>query len=398
MATEKLEPAPLKPKPAPIMSSNEPTESNSKKPGGKIALLLMGLAAVLVIGFVLWKTSSHAPEQPAEIVTVAVAPVTRTNLFNQVTIPAEFRPYSEVELHAKISGYVDQMTVDFGDKVKAGQLLATLEVPELRDQMHTAIAQRQKAEADYTNAAQLLNRLKTVNEQHPDLVAQQDLDNAQAKESVANAAIAGAKAEVERYQTLTNYTRITAPFDGVVTKRYLDPGALIAATQSVPLFRVSDNYHLRLDFPVSVDYVKDIHIGDEVIVRVDSLNGAAITGKVSRSTERVNMDTRTMTVEVEVDNPDLKIVPGMYASVELRLHRQENVLSVPIQAVSGGKEPTVYVVNQNSEIEPRRVTLGIETPEAFEVVSGLKEGELVMIGNRAMVAPGQKVEKKVIRQ
>ena len=145
------------------------------------------------------------------------------------------------------------------------------------------MAAEQQAEADYTNAHLIYTRLAGVNQDHPNLVAQQDLDTAEAKDLATAAAIAAAKAEVEKYQTLVDYTQITAPFDGVVTARYADPGALIQAgtasdTQALPLVRVSDNYLLRLDFPVSVDYVKDIHLGDTVAVRVDSLGNKLFTG------------------------------------------------------------------------------------------------------------------------
>ena len=150
----------------------------------------------------------------------------------------------------------------------------------------------------------MFTRLQGVNQQHPNLVAQQDLDTAQAKDESATAAIAAAKADVERYQTLVSYTRITAPFDGVVTHRYADPGALIQAgtasdTQSLPLVRVSDNYLLRLDIPVQVEYVQDVHVGDAVDVRVDSLSGRKFTGKITRFTDKVDEDTRTMITEIE---------------------------------------------------------------------------------------------------
>ncbi len=119
--------------------------------------------------------------------------------------------------------------MDFGDKVKTGQLLATLEVPELKDELNSAVAAQQQAGADYTNAHLIYTRLAGVNHEHPNLVAQQDIDTAQAKDLATAAALASAKAEVEKYQTLFDYTQITAPFDGVVTARYADPGALIQA-------------------------------------------------------------------------------------------------------------------------------------------------------------------------
>lgn len=364
--------------------------------------------AVIALGLgVLWTTHHTHDGIPAGPTAAAmpvagVAKVTREDLFKEVNIPAEFRPYVEVELHAKVSGYVDKMNVDFGDQVKAGQLLATLEVPELRDELHNAQAAEKKAEADYTNAHLDYTRLLAVNQAHPNLVAQQDLDNAEAGDLAAAAAIAAAKADVEKYQTLIKYEQIIAPFDGVVTRRYADPGALIQAgtssdTQAMPLVRVSDNYRLRLDFPVTVDYVKDIRLGDQIAVRVDSLNGKTFTGTISRFADDVSENTRTMITEIEVPNPNLKLVPGMYATVTLKVEKRPQALAVPIEAVIGGNPPVVYVVNQNNEIEARPVALGMETPDKYEVTSGLNEGDLVVIGNRSKLQAGQKVEPKLIQ-
>ena len=365
-------------------------------------------AVVLAIGAgVLWavfhsRAQNSAGVEPNPAPVAGVAKVTREDLFKEVTIPAEFRPYAEVELHAKVSGYVKEMNADFGDKVKAGQLLATLEVPELRDELHNAQAAENKAEADYTNAHLAYTRLLAVNREHPNLVAQQDLDNAAANDQAAAAAIAAAKADVEKYRTLVGYTQITAPFDGVVTRRYADPGALIQAgtssdTQALPLVRVSDNYRLRLDFPVTVDYVKDIRLGDSVQVRVESLNGKTFTGTISRFTDHVNENTRTMITEIEVPNPELKLVPGMYATVTLKVEKRPQALVIPIEAVVGDKPPMVYVVNRDNQIEERPVKLGLETPDKYEVLSGLHEGNLVVIGNHSKLQAGQKVEPKLIQ-
>lgn len=332
--------------------------------------------------------------------TVAAARVVRQEVFDEVPIPAEFRPYVESELHAMVTGYVSQMNVDFGDKVNKGEILATLEVPELVDQLHNAQATQQQAEADYANAHLIYTRLVEVNQQHPKLVAQQDIDTAQSKDASGASAVAAAKANVEKYETLVNYTKIVAPFDGVITKRSADPGALVQAgtssDRSMPLVRVSDNYHLRLDFPVSVEYVKDVHLGDPVSVRVDSLGGKTFIGKITRFTDEVNDETRTMTTEMELDNPDLEIVPGMYAVALFKFQDHLNALTIPTQAVSNPKEPVVNVINASNEIEVRPVKLGVEMPYGYEVTDGLKEGELVMIGNGSQVHPGQKVEAKLV--
>jgi RND family efflux transporter MFP subunit len=366
------------------------------------------LTAVFVIGLVAFWTARHAHAQSSVGATAAVTPtagvakVTREDLFKEVTISAEFRPFQEVDLHAKVSGYVSKINVDFGDKVKAGQLMATLEVPELQDELVNARATEQKSEADYTNAHLIYTRLKSINKDHPNLVAEQDLDTAEANDLAAAAAIAAAKADVEKYQTMIGYTQITAPFDGVVTHRYADPGTLIQAgtssdTQALPLVRVSDNYLLRLDFPVTVDYVKDIRLGDPVAVRVDSLDGRTFTGKISRFTDHVDENTRTMTTEIEVTNQDLKLVPGMYATVVLKVEKRPQVLTVPIEAVVGDKSPVVYVVNQDDQIEERPVKLGLETPDKYEVLYGLREGDLVVIGGGSKLQAGQKVEPKFIQ-
>ena len=365
------------------------------------------LAAALVVWFgVMWAV--HYARRPASkkfdsplIPTAGVAKVTREDLFKEVTIAAEFRPFQEVSLHAKVSGYVRKMTVDFGDKVKAGELLATLEVPELDAELASAQAAKQKAEADYNNAHLIYSRLQSVNQDHPNLVAQQELDTAQANHLTAIAAIAAAKANFEKYQTLVSYTQITAPFDGVVTHRYADPGTLIQAgtasdSQALPLVRVSDNYRLRLDFPVSVNYVKAVKVGDSVTVHVDSLNGKTFTGSISRFSNRVDDNTRTMITEIEVPNPDLELVPGMYANVVLKVEKHPQALAVPTEAVAGEKARTILVVNHDHQIEERAIKLGLETPDKYEILSGLQEGEFVVMGNRAGWQPGEKVEPKLL--
>jgi RND family efflux transporter MFP subunit len=283
--------------------------------------------------------------------------------------------------------------------VKAGQLLATLVVPELGDELDAAKAAVSRAEADSADAHLIHTRLAEVNNEHSNLVAQQDIDTASAKDNVAEGALTAAKADLEKYETLVGYTKIAAPFDGVITKRYADPGALIQAgtssdTQAMPLVRVSDNYRLRLDFPVSVAYVKDIHLGDKVEVQVQSLGDKSYTGEVSRFTDRVTEDTRTMITEIEVPNPDLELVPGMYAAVALKVDKRTQVLTIPIEAASIGDTTTVCVVNGEDQIEERPVKLGLLTAWRCEVLSGLKEGERVMIGGRSSVHAGEKVETK----
>jgi RND family efflux transporter MFP subunit len=365
------------------------------------------IAAIAIIGVIILFVclrQTGSPKQNASdkpIPAAAVVSVVREDLTRQVEIPAEFRPYVEVELHAKATGYMQSISVDFGDRVKSGQLLAVLEVPELKAEVDASIAGEKRAEADYTNAHLIYQRLVGVNKEHPNLVAQQDIDTAEAKDVAGEAAVAAAKADVEKYQTLFDYTRITAPFDGVITGRYADPGALIQAgtetDQSKALLRISDNYVLRLDFPVSVEYVRYIHDGDLVRVRVDSLGGKTYTGRITRFTHKVNEDTRTMMTEIEVPNPALELTPGMYAAVVLNVEQRPSALAVPIEAVSSGDKPAVYLVNSKNEIEERPVMLGLETATRYEILDGLKEGDKVVIGIRSEFHPGEKVNPKPVQ-
>ena len=361
------------------------------------------LAGALVVGILVvrpWHGRARAVAADGSgAPVVAVARVEREDLFREITFPAEFRPYAEVELHAKVSGYVKEMRVDIGDRVKAGELLAVLEVPELREELEHASATYRRAQAEYRDAHLAYTRLVAVNKDHPNLIAQQDLDTAEAHDATAAGTVAATQADVDKDQTLVAYTRITAPFAGVITKRYADPGSLIQAgtasnTQAMPLVRVSDNTLLRLDFPVSVDYVHGIRLDAPLSVRVDSLGGRTFEGKIARFSDKVDDSTRTMVVEMEVPNPSLELVPGMYATVMLRVDDRPHALAIPIEAVPpGGK--SVLVVNGSHKVEQRPVKLGLETPGRYEVLAGLKEGDLVMIGNPAQVGPGQTVEPRL---
>jgi RND family efflux transporter MFP subunit len=161
------------------------------------------------------------------------------------------------------------------------------------------------------------------------------------------------------------------------------------------LVRLSQNDRLRLVFPVSVSFVSKINIGDPVEIRLDSIN-RVLNGKVARSTRKVETATRTMEVEVDIPNADLSLIPGMYASVLLRLDRRDKALVVPVEAVSRQKIATVFVVNPQNKIEEHTISLGLETPHKLEVLAGLHENDLVMIGSRSQVKAGQQVEPKLI--
>lgn len=345
--------------------------------------------------------------------TVAVTAVKRGTLQNTLTLSAEFLPYQEVSVHAKVAGFVQSMSVDIGDHVAVGQALAVLEIPELKNDVQRAEASLQasmqdvhKAEATYEEAHLAYSRLVTVAQGNPKLVAQQDLEATKAKDEAMKSGlessrqqVIGNQAEVDKMRAMLAYATITAPFAGVITRRYADTGALIQAgisssTQAMPVVDLAEDDRLRLVFPVPESAVGMVKNGNAVTVSVDSLS-EKFQGVIARYSGKVDTATRTMKAEVDVPNPDGKFIPGMYASVRMALEEKQGVLCVPLQALTQGSQPSVMVLNSDRRIEERKVAIGIQTASEAEISSGLKEGDLVVVGNRSGLHSGQRADGKI---
>ena len=369
--------------------------------------------------------ASAATERP----TVPVVRIAGGDLAQTLTLAAEFRPYQEIEVHAKVAGYVKSINVDVGDRVGAGQLLAVLEIPELQDDMATDEAsvkrsneEVRRAEADLTRAESAHDvahlgstRLAAVMKQRPTLVAQQDIDEALGRDRVSEAQVATAKAAVAAAQeqlavaranqnktkTLFAYARITAPFAGVITHRYADTGAMIQAgtssqSQAMPVVRLSQNTMLRLIIQVPESAVARIHVGAPVDVKVQAL-GRTFQGKVARFAERLNLDTRTMETEVDVPNPSLELVPGMYAYASITTDEARGVVIAPVQAIDRKDDRvSAMIVASDGTLQARPITIGLEAPDRVEVRSGLAAGDLVVIGSRAQLKAGAAVTPRVM--
>jgi RND family efflux transporter MFP subunit len=192
-----------------------------------------------------------------------------------------------------------------------------------------------------------------------------------------------------------------APFAGVITRRYADTGAMIQAgtssqTQSMPVVRLSQNYELRLVIPVPESAVARVRIGDPVSLRVDAL-GRTLTGTVARFSDRLNEDTRTMQVEVDVKNDDLSLVPGMYANASLTLDRADGVLVAPLEAIDrADTSATALVVGADKRLVQKKVSLGLEDGGRVAVTDGLSDGDLLVVGNRSQLKPGMTVTTRAM--
>jgi len=392
------------------------------------------LAAIASIGCVLVSCgkSEKASANTAgalEGVSVGVTKVVRKSLGRQLTVSSELVPFQEIDVYAKESGFVKTLNVDYGTHVKAGQVMAVLEIPELQLQLAEDDAAIKNAKDHATLAEHELNRVQAnrdvlhlqydrlngVSKSKPGLVAQQEVDDAQGKDLAAEAQVEASKSNLQaaqsqlqvadakraRDQALFDYSNITAPFAGVVTQRFANLGALLQAgtsssTQAMPLVRLSQDNIFRLVIPVPESYVRYIHIGDQVQVRVPSL-GRTTPGKVARFSEDVQEDTRTMHTEVDVPNPNGVLVKGLFAEATISLEAKDNVLNVPLQAIDhNGDKITVFVVSEAKKLETRTVVLGIQTSSDAEVLSGLEEGQLVVVSDRSSLKEGEEVEPKVI--
>ena len=373
---------------------------------------------VLVLIAGLWMARRHKTANVSDAggaaQTVAIAKAIREDLSQFTTLTAEFVPYQSVSIHAKVAGYVKSISVDIGDHVKAGQVIAVLEIPELNDdvkkasaELMTAREEVKRADANYEDVHLAYQRLTAVAKANPKLVAQQDVDTARSKDDAMASALSAAQkrvdegeANVGKMQTMLDYASITAPFDGVITRRYADAGSLVQAgtaseTQTMPVVDIAEDDVLRLIFPVPESAVPKIHNGLPVEITVNAMH-QVFAGKVTRFAGKVDVATRTMRTEVDVPNPDGKFTPGMYATVKVPLEQRQHVITVPLQALSSGDTPTVMVLNKDGLLEERKVTLGLETSDKAEISSGLQEGEQVVTGSRANLHAGEHATGKLI--
>ena len=364
-------------------------------------------------------------------IVAAVVKVSRGKLGAPLTLAGAFKPFQDVDVHAKIAGYIKTISVDVGSRVNAGQTLAILEVPELaaqlagadaavrrsRQEISRAQGDVERAKSAHVAVHAMYERLRQAAQQKAGLVAQQEVDNAQAKDLEGEAQVSSAEAALnaaqqsfevaeanaKQYSALSQYTRIVAPFAGVVTVRYADTGSLIAAgtassTQSTPVVRIAQISVLRLVLPIPESIAGEIRLNDPVKVHVQALN-ADYVGKVSRFADSLDPQTRTMETEIDFQNVDGRLLPGMYVQAIVAPPNNRDILAVPLEAVELGadaSEGSVLVVNAKNILEERKVQLGLQGSMRVEVRGGLTEGERVVVGSRNEFRTGMKVAPKEI--
>jgi RND family efflux transporter MFP subunit len=388
-------------------------------------IVAAGIAIPVLVGIVVYIVLNHHPGANTTVVPTAKVAVAATgDIAHTLSLAGQFQPYQVVDIHPKVTGYMVKINVDIGDRVRKGQTLAILEVPELNAQLKGTVYEVQRAKDDLLRAQHEIKRAEAIHSAlhadyqrlletsraQPGLIAQQELDDAESKDlssaSQVDAAKAGAAAaeqhaevahtDNDRVQALKNYTIVVAPLDGVIVWRYADTGALIQSgtnsnEQDIPIVRLSQSGLLRLRMPIPENDVPFVHIGDPMQVRVDAI-GRSFTGKIVRFTRDVNFETRTMETEIDVDNQDLSISPGMYANTQMQLAVASHVTTIPVEAlVLKGKQESVYSLDSGNRVRIRNVEVGLRGSKLAEIKSGLQPGDKVILGGQENYTEGEKV-------
>jgi membrane fusion protein, multidrug efflux system len=333
------------------------------------------------------------PVREVTIPTVAVVQSRRSDMVRSISLPGDMVGFYQADLYGKVSGYLKSIDVDKGDAVTAGQVLAEIEVPELQQKLRRARANLEVKRLTY-------ERLQNVWNSDKRLVAREDVD-------IAESQFEEAKADVEELEAMVNYTHIVAPFDGVVTGRFVDPGALIQASGSSsglaqgatgpskagvsPVVSIADLSKLRVYTYVPEAETSLIRIGMPATLILSEFPGRQFTGTVARFSRALDLSTRTMLTEVDLENPKHELYPGMYAEVTLELGRHPGVLQVPVTAIGTDKGQSVVYVVKDGQLVRVPVVTGLSTPNDAEITSGLGGNEQVVRNFNPALNEGEKV-------
>jgi membrane fusion protein (multidrug efflux system) len=329
-------------------------------------------------------SSSEPPKQPAPPVAVQITQPKHGPITRFVTLPGEIKPYQQATLYAKVAGYLKTITVDKGDQVKEGVLLADIEVPELLADRARYMSEVDVADLDY-------KRLSESQKKFPDLVVPQTVDNAKSKLDVA-------RASLERTESLLGFAKIIAPFSGIITKRMVDPGAFIPAAtsgstaQNAAIVTLSDLNRVRLQVAVPELESSLIATDQPVKLSVDGLPNRTFEGKITRFSYSLDDLSKTMLAEVELPNPKFELRPGMYAIVKIGIERKEDALLVPADALLIEKSGASVFIIADNKAKKTAVKTGFNDGTNAEILSGIKPDQAVILIGKKTLADGQPVQ------
>lgn len=340
-------------------------------------------AAISAAVVLVWPYGMAAAAEVKPPPEVTVAKASRGDVVRFVTLPGSIRASQQATLYAKVAGYLRSLAVDKGDEVKAGQALGEIEVPELQADIARYRAEVKVAEAESA-------RVEGASRKSPDLIVPQALDETRGRLEIARAGL-------ERTETLLAYARLVAPFDGVVTARFVDPGAFVpaatsgSAAQNAAVVTIMDFDTVRAQVPVPEVEAARVQVGQPVKVAADALPGKTFEGKVSRLAYALDEGTQTMLVEADLPNPGRQLRPGMYAAIRLGVEKHDNALCVPSGAILVEKSGASVFKLADGKAKKTPVKVGFNDGTRTEIIDGVAEGETVLLATGVTLADGQEV-------
>lgn len=298
----------------------------------------------------------------------------------ELVLPGNTQAITDTPIYARTSGYLKRWTSDIGAHVKKGDLLAEIDTPEVDEQLKQMRADLETAQANFKLADLTAKRnedlLKTRS------IATQERDNAAGALAAAKASVASKQADVARLERLQSYEKVYAPFDGIITARNTDLGALINAganSAALELFHLSAIDKIRVFISVPETYSRAIHPGDKVKVTLDEFPGEAFDGTLVRTANAIDRASRTLLAEIDVDNADGRLLPGAYAFVHLSLAKPAQSMTLPSNALIFRKEGIRVAVARNGKADLVPITIGRDYGDKIEVVAGLTASDEVIL-------------------
>jgi RND family efflux transporter MFP subunit len=414
------------PEPAGEHKENVPDDISRQEPGGvstdfapdtgsRVKRVVMIAGAVLLLGFIAVRVARFFDEHaladaaqsdygaPPPVDIVVAKPVT---LGQDLVLPGQTAAWYESTIYARVNGYVASWVVDIGDRVKKGQLLATIETPELDAELAAARAALNASEAQVTAREAEADFAQTTNERWRDapkgVVSEQERESKKADYNSAKARLYAAKAQValdqsrvNQYSALAAFKQVRAPFDGIITERKIDVGNLVTAgstSATTSLYRITQNDPLRVFVDVPQRAAEELmKRGVPAQIRAAGSAGAVFTGKIARSADAINPQARTMRTEVDLPNPDNALVPGMYVSVSFQLPAKGQV-EVPAAALifrPGG--PEVARVGSDGKVRFVKVTIARDDGSYLELGPGVDPGDRLVLNISSQIGPGEVV-------
>jgi RND family efflux transporter MFP subunit len=340
----------------------------------------------LLVSLLLLGSAARALELPV------AKPATGT-IHRWVALPSSLAPWQQATLFAKVTGYIKKINVDKGDTVKAGQVIAEIEVPELETDLVKYEAESVALKPAFEFARLEYDRLTTARKNSSDLILPQMVDKAKSDLDKAKADFDIAEANSKRARVMLGYAKIVAPFDGIITARHVDPGALVNASAS-KVVELVDAGTIRLQIPVTEMEASLVQVGKPVKAAIDAVGSAPVEAKISRIAYALDPATRTMLAEADLKNADLKLRPGMYAMTKIAVDRHDNAMLIPVTGLVMEKTNAFAFKHVGGKAVKTAITVGFNDGANVEVLTGLDKDAVVLLPDKVTLTPDQPVTAK----